>query len=452
MITNETKIVKAIEKFAYPLSGAMDDYDLIIEAAKNKNFILIGEATHGTKEFYRVRAEITQRLIEEQNFDAVAVEADWPDAYTVNRYVSNLYNNITAEDSLKGFERFPIWMWRNKEIVKFIEWLYAYNQEYRISTSQKARPVGFYGLDIYSLSTSINAVISYLDKVDPGAAETAKIRYSCLDHFMDSPQTYGYATELKLIESCENELIAQLKELGKKSFQYMKTKNFVTNDEYFCAVQNAKLIVNSENYYRLMFSGKPDSWNIRDKHMFETLECLAEHLSKNLTRDAKIIVWAHNSHVGNAAATEMSKRGELNIGQMVRRNYKDKSLLIGFSTCRGTVTAASQWDAPYQRKKVREPIYGSYEEIFHHVNHKKFLLNLMDNNEAIDLLIEPKLQRAIGVIYRPDSERYSHYFNSCLPEQFDFLLHYDDTHAVEPLGATTRWHKGELDETYPFGL
>lgn len=456
MIMNEIDkvTVQAIEKYAYPLSNIMSDYDPIIYAAKDKQFVLIGEASHGTKEFYTSRAEITQRLIEEQGFDAVAVEADWPDAYTVNRYVSSYHHsNITAAESALGdFKRFPTWMWRNKEVLRFIEWLYAYNHEYHISNPIETRSVGFYGLDLYSMNSSIEAVVTYLNKVDPVAARHARIRYSCLDHFMHNPQAYGYAAEFELIQSCEQEIVAQLLELLNKTYQIMKTNGFVAQDEHFCAIQNARLILKAEEYYRSMFRGRTESWNVRDKHMFETLQNLAEHLSEQLNREAKIIVWAHNSHVGNAAATEMSKHGELNIGQMVRQSYGNKSLLVGFSTCRGTVAAASDWDSPMQRKKLCPPLSGSYEEIFHHVGHKQFLLNLMENNEAVDLLMEPKLQRAIGVVYRPDTERYSHYLSVCLPEQFDFMLHYDDTTAVEPLETDTQWHHGDLDDTYPSGL
>lgn len=447
----DSSLVKAIEKHAIPLSGALEEYNPIIEAAKDKQFVLIGEASHGTQEFYRTRAEITARLIGECGFDAVAVEADWPDAYTINRYVS-YERNLTAEMALGDFERFPIWMWRNKEVLRFIEWLYAYNHESPTSKPESTKTAGFYGLDLYSMGTSIHAVIAYLDKVDPEAAERARIRYSCLDHFMDNPQAYGYATEFGLAESCEREIISQLIDLRRKAFDYMKLNGFVAEDEYFCAKQNAKLVKNAEEYYRSMFRGHPNSWNLRDQHMFETLNDLAGHLGKRLGRDAKIIVWAHNSHVGNAAATESSKRGEFNIGQLVQDHYGDKSLLVGFSTCHGTVTAASDWDAATERKRVREPFPGSYEEVFHHVNYKQFLLNLREDNEMVDRLMEPRLQRAIGVIYRPDTERYSHYFFACLPEQFDFLLHYDDTHAVEPLEATPHWHRGELDETYPTGL
>lgn len=444
-------LIKAIDKYAYTIKG-FNDYDIIIKEAQDKQFVLIGEASHGTKEFYRTRAEITKRLVTELGFDAVAIEADWPDAYTVNRYVSSFLSDINAEVSLRDFERFPTWMWRNKEVVKFIEWLYVYNNEYNMLRPEEMRSVGFYGLDLYSLNKSVSAVINYLDKIDPNAAKQAKIRYSCLDHFMDNPQSYGYATELNLIESCKQEIVNQLTELRNSSYKYMKANGFVAQDEYFYAEQNAKLIRNAEEYYRAMFRGRPDSWNIRDRHMYETMESLTDHLSKQLDRDAKIVVWAHNSHIGNASATEMASRGEINIGQMVRHNHKGKSLLIGFSTCTGTVTAASDWDSPTQNKKISFPIVGSYEEIFSRAREKQFLLNLMEDNDAVDLLRTQRLQRAIGVIYRPETERYSHYFYTCLPEQFDFMIHYNATNAVEPLPTKSIESHGEIDETYPTGL
>ena len=447
----DRNLVTAIEKEAIPLAGAIGDYDALIHAANGKKFVLIGEASHGTKEFYAVRAEITQRLIQEQGFDAVAVEADWPDAYNINRHVSFIGKDGTALEALSGFERFPTWMWRNTEVLKFVEWLYTYNSECR-RPQDKKWPAGFYGLDLYSMSTSIHAVLDYLYKVDPNAARLARERYSCLDHFMDDPQAYGYAAEFGLAESCEKEIIMQLITLQDKRHQYMERNGFVAEDEYFCAAQNAKLVRNAEQYYRSMFSRRQNSWNVRDSHMFDTLKDLSSHLGQRLGREAKIIVWAHNSHIGNAAATEMVQRGELNIGQLVRENYGHNALLVGFSTSHGTVTAASDWDDPAECKNVNLPFPGSYEEAFHHTKYKKFLMDLRKSNEAVDLLMKPRLQRAIGVVYRPITERQSHYFQTCLPEQFDFMIHIDSTTAVQPLEAIPHWHKGEMDETYPYGI
>tara|TARA_R110002096_G_scaffold432240_1_gene648594 strand:- start:1872 stop:3230 length:1359 start_codon:yes stop_codon:yes gene_type:complete len=448
----DASLIAALEKNACPVGEAFGEYGPIIEAASDKQIILIGEASHGSAEFYRTRAEITQRLIEEKGYDAVVVEADWPDAYAINRYVRGLDPNMTAEATLEQFERFPTWMWANYEVLHFIKWLRAFNDMYQKET----RAVGFYGLDLYSMGASINAVITYLEKVDPKASEQARQRYGCLEHFMDNPQSYGYAMKQGLADSCEKEIIEQLIDLRKKSYEYMKLNGFVASDEYFCAEQNAKLVCNAEEYYRAMFSThdapRPNLWNMRDRHMFETLESLKVHLGKQLDREAKIVVWAHNSHIGNAAATQMSHRGELNIGQLTKEAYGERALLIGFSTAKGTVTAASNWEMPTERKNIRPPIPGSYEDIFHKVNQKKFFLNLQENNEATDQLRAPRLQRAIGVIYRPETERESHYSYSVLPEQFDFMIHFDDTNAIKPLEITPHWHRGELDETYPSGL
>jgi len=448
----DQRLIAALEKTVIPVGDTLRQYDPIIKKAADKQLVLIGEASHGSLEFYRTRAEITQRLIEETGFDAVAVEADWPDAYAINSYVRNLNSCTTAEAALEHFERFPTWMWANQEVLRFIEWLRAFNDMYHKET----RTVGFYGLDLYSMNSSIQAVIKYLEKVDPKASEQARKRYSCLEYFMENPQAYGYSLKQGLTDSCEKEIVTQLVELREKSFNYLELDGLAAEDEYFCAKQNAELVCNSEEYYRAMFGAhvipRPNLWNMRDRHMFETLESLKEHISKQLNRDAKIVVWAHNSHIGNAAATEMSKRGEFNIGQLTRETYGKKSLLIGFSTARGEVTAASNWEMPTERKKIRLPIPGSYEDIFHKVNQKNFLINLLENNETTDQLRSPRLQRAIGVIYRPETERESHYYYSALPEQFDFMIHFDDTNALKPLAITPHWHRGELDETYPSGL
>ncbi|TAL27731.1 MAG: erythromycin esterase family protein [Alphaproteobacteria bacterium] len=444
-------LVKAIEKNALPLTGGENDYDILVNAARGRRFVLLGEATHGTQEFYRTRAEITQRLIEELGFDAVAVEADWPDAYAINRYVSN-EPGTTAKEALGSFERFPAWMWRNTDVQHFIEWLQAYNVENRWPGTGDKWPAGFYGLDLYSMTSSIHAVLDYLGKVDPAGAARARERYSCLDHFLDNPASYGYAAEFGIANSCEMEIVSQLIEMYHKKFEYMRRDGFVAEDEYFYATQNARLVHDAERYYRAHFRGRPDSWNLRDKHMFDTLQDLDAHLSKRLGRPARIAVWAHNSHVGNSGATAMSDHGEFNIGQLVRHAYGKQALLVGFSTSRGAVTAASNWDEPAECKEIRAPIPGSYEDVFHSVSHKKFLLDMRENNSMVDLLSQPRLQRAIGVVYRPDTERQSHYFTSRLPQQFDFMLHFDSTQAVQPLDTVIQMHPGEMDETYPYGV
>lgn len=449
----DANLVAALEKGVIPFAAHEDEFAPIIEAARNKDIVLLGEATHGTKEFYAIRASITRRLIQECGFDAVAVEADWPDAYAVNRHVS-LFLPSSSDAALKSFTRFPTWMWRNTEVRNFIEWLHAYNFEFRRPTPEKpaCRPAGFYGLDIYSMRSSIEAVTAYLDKADPAAARRARDRYACLDHFLDDPQSYGYAAEYGLAESCEKKIVSQLMDLQLKRHDMMLRDGFIAEDEFFSAVQNARLVQSAEQYYRSMFRGRPNSWNLRDQHMFQTLKDLSAHLGKRLKRAAKIVVWAHNSHLGNAAATEMSRRGEFNIGQLVRSAYGERALSVGFSTALGTVTAASDWDEPAESIRVNAPFPGSYEDIFHKLSHKRFMLDLRREGQAADLLTEPRLQRAIGVVYRPMTERHSHYFHACLPQQFDFMIHVDETNAVKPLEAFVLARPGELDDTYPYGL
>jgi erythromycin esterase-like protein len=444
-------IIAAIEKYAQPAGGALHEFDPIVKAANGKQFVLIGEATHGTAEFYRARAQITQRLIEEEGFDAVVVEADWPDAYAVNRYVTGRAEG-TAEQALEVFERFPTWMWRNREVLHFIEWLNAWNREVKAERRKRPMPVSFYGLDLYSLTRSIKAVVDYLENVDPMAAARARSRYACFDQFLDDPQAYGYAAGLGLTDTCEKQIVAQLVEMQKRSYDYMSLNGLIGEDEYFAAEQNARVVRHAEEYYRSLFSRHSNSWNVRDKHMFETLQDTALHLRWVLGREARIVVWAHNSHLGNAAATAMSSRGEYNVGQLLREVEGRNALSVGFSTCGGTVLAASEWDGIPEVQTIMEPFGGSYEELFALVPKKNFLLDLREPNEMVDALREPRLQRAIGVVYRPDTERVSHYYQARLPEQFDFLIHYNMTTAVEPLEARLHWEHPEYEDTFPFGL
>jgi erythromycin esterase-like protein len=418
-----------------------------MEAAQNKRFVLIGEATHGTSEFYLIRAEITQQLIAEQQFDAVAVEADWPDAYRVNRYVQNRSDDKDANQALSDFERFPAWMWRNTEVLKFAEWLKVYN-----SHSQRAVPVGFYGIDLYGMTASMQAVLEYLDRLDPTAAASARERYACFGQFINNPQGYGYATASGFWESCEEEAVAQLREMQRMSWKYTEKDGALAGEEYFSAEHNAELVHSAEQYYRALYRGRPNTWNMRDRHMFKTLEKLSAHLEQKLDRPARIAVWAHNSHLGNAAATDMSNRGEINIGQLTAEKYEKESLRIGFSSSRGTVTAASDWDGLAETKVINEPMSGSYEQLFSRLKERHFFIDLREKNEATRHLEHERLQRAIGVVYRPDTERLSHYFYANLPRQFDFMIHIDDTTALEPLSTIIQPQAKELDETYPYGL
>ena len=352
--TTLTPLINVVRETAHPLIGVTTDYDPLMELIGDARFVLLGEATHSTHEFYWARAEITKRLITEKGFVAVAVEADWPDAYRVNRYVRGINDDATARDALAGFKRFPIWMWRNKDILNFIGWLRAHNT----SLPPDARKTGFYGLDLYSLHASIEAVISYLEKVDPEAAKRARYRYSCFEHYREDAQAYGYAAGFNLSKSCEDEVVDQLIELQQHTTDFAKRDGRVAEDEFFYVEQNARLAKDAEEYYRTMFSGRVSSWNLRDRHMAETLEALVAHLDRE-GGGTKVVVWAHNSHVGDARATSMESEGELNIGQLVRERHGREAVLVGYSTYTGTVTAASDWGAPMERKRVRPALPGS---------------------------------------------------------------------------------------------
>jgi erythromycin esterase-like protein len=436
-----------VRRAAHPLTGAPEDFDPLLALVGDARFVLLGEASHGTHEFYRIRAEITKRLIREKGFGSVAVEADWPDAYRVNRYVRGRAGDDDAEEALSGFRRFPQWMWRNADVLDFVGWLRAHND-----ALVDAARVGFYGLDLYALHASIEAVLHFLAVVDPEAAARARQRYSCFDHFDGGdPQAYGYAAHLGVAPSCEAAVVAQLADLQRSAGEYARRDGRLEPDAIFFAEQNARVVRNAERYYRAMFGSRAASWNLRDRHMAETLDALlAFHEARG--RREKIVVWAHNSHLGDARATDMSAAGEVNVGQLVRQAHGRDAVLIGFSTYRGTVTAASDWDEPAERKVVRPALAGSYEALLHDVGLGNFLLDLTVPGGAADVLAGGRLQRAIGVVYRPATERQSHYFHAKLPQQFDALLHYDTTRAVEPLERTGLWARGEVPETFPSTL
>lgn len=438
-------LAEKIREKAVEFKGASDVADEILGLVGDANFVLLGEASHGTHEFYKYRAEITKRLIREKGFSAVAVEADFPDAYRVNRYVRGFGKDETANDALSDFERYPLWMWRNADVLDFVGWLKSHNE--KLETNDK---IGFYGLDLYSLHASMEAVLDYLNKVDPEAARRARYRYSCFDHYGEDAQHYGYAANYNLENSCEREVIQQLIELRKRAAEYANRDGFVARDEYFFAEQNARLVKNAEEYYREMFRGRVSSWNLRDRHMAETLGALATHLENEIGK-AKIVVWEHNSHLGDARATDMGARGEWNVGQLVREKFGEKAVLIGFTTHAGTVTATSNWDEPAQLKKVRPSLENSYELLFHETGLPRFFLNLQDS-ETKELLARPRLERAIGVIYRPETERLSHYFEAYISEQFDGVIHFDETRAVEPLDKSAGWKHDDAPETFPEGL
>jgi len=443
-VLSDQDTLQVIRNSAQPLRGSPSDYDPLLAMIGDANFVLLGEASHGTHEFYQVRAEITKRLIQEKGFQAVAVEADWPDANRVHRYVMNRGNDQSPAQALSSFLRFPVWMWRNRVLEQFAGWLRDYNRDHT--------PAGFYGIDLYSLNESRYEVVRYLEKVDPEAARRARSRYACFDQYGDDEQAYGMAAGFRDAESCEDEVVQQLVDLRRRALEYAHRDGQVAEDEFFSAEQNARVVQNAEEYYRAMFRGRVNTWNLRDRHMAETLHALAAHLDQRFGR-GKIVVWAHNSHLGDARATEVADRGEWNVGQLVRERYGDQSRLIGFTTYTGTVTAADDWGTPHETKRVRPGMSGSYELLLHEASPTNFLLNLRDDQPLAAHLRQPRLERAIGVIYRPETERYSHYFKARLADQFDAVLHLDETHAIEPLPHTEEEQiPEETPETFPSGV
>jgi erythromycin esterase-like protein/predicted phosphoribosyltransferase len=435
-----------VRRLAVPLSGGADQYDAIIEFIGDARLVLIGEASHGTDEFYRHRALITRRLIEDRGFQAVAAEADWPDAYRVNRFARLEGEDKSAVAALGDFRRFPAWMWRNAPVLDFVSWLRTHNSGVPVD-----RRAGFYGLDLYSLHGSMHAVLRYLRKADPAAAERARRHYACFDRFGAEAQDYAYATGLGLASSCEREVMRELIEMRRRAADYAGRDGYTAADEYFFAEQNARLVRNAEEYYRTMLGDRVESWNLRDRHMAETLRELIAFLD-HTQPPAKVVVWAHNSHLGDARATEMGHAGELTLGQLVREDYGESAVLIGMTTHTGTVRAATDWDGPGQCKAVRPSLVGSAERLFHETGVGAFWLALRSQPELADLFDAPVLERAIGVIYRPQTERLSHYFEASLARQFDGVLHVDQTRAVDPLDRLSQRESEDLADTFPTGV
>lgn len=423
-------IIQTLRREAVHLAG-LADVTPLLEQIGDADLVLLGEATHGTHEFYRLRTELTKRLIAERDFDAIAVEADWPDALRVSRLVQGAADDPGAVQALAGFQRFPRWMWRNTEIVELVEWL----RDYNLMIAGAHNRVGFFGLDLYSLRTSMESVVSYLDRVDPEAARRARARYGCFEDFGDDPQGYGYATSFGMAEGCAHEVVQQLIELTGDPERFLHHDGLAASDELFYAQQNARVVHNAENYYRSMFLGRNESWNLRDTHMADTLDALRAHLYERRGRAARIVVWAHNSHVGDARATEWYERGQLNLGQLVRERQTDpeRSFLLGFTTHTGTVAAASDWGDPVEFKRVRASQPESIERVLHDCGNGLFMLALTGREALAQALAEPRLERAIGVIYRPDSELTSHYFHARVAAQFDAVVHVDHSRAVSPL-------------------
>ena len=426
----------AVRELGRRLNEDPSDYDELMEMARGRRFVLLGEASHGTREFYRMRAEITRRLIGEAGYEAVAVEGDWPDTWRTNRFVQG-EGDDSAESSLGDFERFPAWMWRNREVLEFITWLRARN------TGVESPPrTGIYGLDLYSLYRSADAVIRYLEDVDPEKAELARQHYTTLDHVRE-PQTYGYQAAFGLRPAGREAAVTQLLQLRADAEQYVARNGLAAMDAYFFAERNAAVVVNAEAYYRAMFGRRTNTWNLRDAHMRETLLALVKYL-RYRGGEGKVVVWAHNSHLGDARATEARLRGEWNLGQLMREQAGEETLLVGFTTYTGHVSAASEWDAEVEHKWVRPALEDSYERLFHATGLDRFFLPLRD--PAAAALKEMLLERAIGVIYRPETERASHYFDASIANQFDAVFHIDETSALEPLDAPRHWHRPQPAE------
>ncbi|MGD0421551.1 MAG: protein-L-isoaspartate(D-aspartate) O-methyltransferase [Xanthobacteraceae bacterium] len=432
----ESDIVSAIAAVSEPftsISGA--ELDALLERIGDAKIVLLGEATHGTSEFYRMRERISQELITRKGFRFVAIEGDWPDVARLDHYVRHFEY---PPSEWTAFARFPMWMWRNNEVRSFVDWLHAHNAEHA-----PQERVAIYGLDLYSLYTSIGVVLKYLDEVDPDSARIARQRYGCLTPWQADPATYGHAALTGTYRTCEKEVVRMLEDILHKQSDYSAHDG----ERFMDAVQNARLVTDAERYYRIMYYGSRASWNLRDTHMFETLKTLLEFHGP----ESKAIVWAHNSHVGDAAATEMSARGEYNIGHLCRQEFGDGVYSIGFGTHSGTVAAASDWDGPMEVKEVLPSLEQSYERLCHETGRPRFLLPLRGRStaEVRDRLATPRLERAIGVIYRPETELASHYFQAVLPAQFDEYIWFDESRAVTPFA--TKELEG-LPDTYPFGL
>ena len=430
----------AIRAAATRLDGNDGDYDALLAQAAGREFVLLGEASHGTHEFYAMRAAITRRLLDEAGFEAIAVEGDWPDVQRLNRHVLG-DGDDDLDAAFDDFERFPAWLWRNTEVRDFAAWLRERNLRVGPATA-----VGIYGMDLYSLYRSAEAVVRYLDARDPGQAAAARRLYAGLDHVQDA-QEYGYEAATGLRPDCRDEAATLLRELLHSAPRYERLDGRAAREQQFLAERNASVVMNAERYYRGMFGGRTNTWNLRDGHMVDTLVALRAHLRRQ-GRQGRVVVWAHNSHLGDARATAMGERGELNVGQLLRQRLgAERVLLVGFTTHTGHVTAARAWDAPPERRWVRPSRPDSWEHRFHRSGLDRFYLPLAAHAGG-----ERLLERAIGVLYLPESERASHYFPADLPAQFDAVFHLDETDALEPIEPGRHWHAREAPETWPSGL
>jgi erythromycin esterase-like protein len=418
--------VQAVRNAARPFSSEAD-LQPVVDMARNASFVLIGEASHGTHEFYATRAALTRQLIDQLGFNAVVVEGDWPDAYRVNQFVRRTGADRTAEQGLSSFNKFPEWMWRNTVVRDFAAWMREQNRAAQV-------PAGFYGMDVYSLFRSRDAVLAWLREVDPAEADRAGQRYASLNNFGDDPQSYGSAVATGRVQSARAGVVQQFEAIQRITAPLRSSPDQRVADAAFNAEQNARVVMNSEEYFREMYNPFVNGWNLRDKHMADTIDALADYLRR---RDgyARIAVWAHNSHVGDARETDSAARGEWNIGQLIRERHPGDALLVGFTTHTGTVMATTNWGDPGVVKQVQPSLSGSVERLFHDTGIPSFVLPLRDQPVAAQLQ-QPMLERAIGVIYLPQTERQSHYFNASIARQFDALIHLDTTSAVQTIPLT----------------
>jgi erythromycin esterase len=442
-------LTSELRRQARPLRNTQD-LDPLMERIGDARYVLLGEASHGTSEYYTWRAELSKRLIREKGFSFIAVEGDWPDCYRVNRYVKAYpESGDNAHDVLHAFDRWPTWMWANREIVDLAEWLRRYNDQRRVPVDRK---VGFYGLDVYSLWDSMRAVVDYLDRIDPQLAAGAKRAYLCFEPYHEDEQEYARATYL-VPTSCEDEAVSVLRALRGKAPAYKEDGR----EAYFNAEQNAFVARNAELYYRTMVRGGPDSWNVRDRHMVETLDRLMAH-HVQLNPNAKAIVWEHNTHIGDARFTNMASGGMVNVGQLVRQGHDvDGVVLVGFGSHRGSVIAGEEWGAPMQRMRVPDARTGSWEDVMHlaltgnESIHDAALVVFADADDGgIAELDEPIAHRAIGVVYDPDHERWGNYVPTMMARRYDAFVFVDETHALSPLHMPVR--VGDVPETFPSGM
>ncbi|WP_422925633.1 erythromycin esterase family protein [Singulisphaera sp. PoT] len=433
-------LVDQVEALSRPLQDSRD-LDPLMEAIGDSRYVLLGEASHGTSEYYTWRARISQRLILEKGFSFIAVEGDWPDCYRVNRYVKGMDDVTTSSrEALHAFERWPTWMWANEEVLALVDWLRDHNE-----ASPQDQRVGLFGLDVYSLWDSLYAVMAYLQRTDPSALETAWEAFHCFEPFGEDAQEYARSTRF-VSKGCEEEVVALLQELRRKAISHARLGD--GSEAHFEAEQNAFVLKNAEAYYRAMIRGGSGSWNVRDAHMTDTLDRLMKHHGEN----AKAIVWEHNTHIGDARYTDMAEQGEFNVGQLVRERHEHEGVvLVGLGSYQGSVIAGKQWDAPMERMRVPPAREGSWEDVLHQLGQDDKLLLLYPGRRSRDLL-EPRGHRAIGVVYRPEYERYGNYVPTILPHRYDAFLYFDSTHALRPMREVKPLQREELPETYPTGM